>query len=123
MKSMTPKTSVRPAAIRNNSTPSCNPFSIWTIRSAVDIEPGCFGCACRDDAARASRHRFQQTRRLLAATSWGRKRLFHRAVLGIAIAIIRKHLLDDLGFELAIRTLGDFDQIEILDRVIVIEIG
>src|SRR6267154_2513657 len=37
MKSITPNTSVSPAAIRNSSTPSCKPFRVWTMRSVVDI--------------------------------------------------------------------------------------
>src|SRR3954462_635230 len=35
MKSITPKTSVSPAATRNRSTPSCSPFSAWTSSRPV----------------------------------------------------------------------------------------
>src|SRR5258705_10756366 len=42
-----------------------------------------------------------------------------RAVLGVAVAVIGKHLLDDLGLELAVGTLGDLGQIKILDRIAV----
>src|SRR5574337_1075368 len=34
MKSITPNTSVSPAAIRNSSTPSCRPLRVWTTTSA-----------------------------------------------------------------------------------------
>src|SRR5215510_11766339 len=37
MKSITPKTSVSPAAIRNSRTPSCSPLRTWTTRRVVDI--------------------------------------------------------------------------------------
>src|SRR5438067_2247759 len=37
MKSITPKTSVSPAAIRKSSTPSCRPLRIWTRRREVDM--------------------------------------------------------------------------------------
>src|SRR5271166_6745937 len=36
MKSITPKVSVKPAAIRKSRTPSCSPFRVWTARSAKD---------------------------------------------------------------------------------------
>src|SRR5690349_8586278 len=42
-----------------------------------------------------------------------------RAVLGIAVAVILEHLLDVLGLEFAVRTLGDLGEIEVLDRVAV----
>ena len=32
MKSMIPKIRVKPAASKNSKTPSCSPFSSWTIR-------------------------------------------------------------------------------------------
>src|SRR3954464_4496946 len=38
MKSITPKTSVSPAAIRNSSTPSCRPLRVWTMRRVVDMK-------------------------------------------------------------------------------------
>src|SRR5690606_25003976 len=34
---MMPKTSVRPAAMRNSMTPNCRPFSVWISSSVVDI--------------------------------------------------------------------------------------
>src|SRR3954452_9150695 len=39
------------------------------------------------------------------------------AVLGVAVAVILKDLLNDLGLELAVRALGDLGQVEILDRI------
>src|SRR4051812_47109934 len=41
------------------------------------------------------------------------------AVLGVAVAVILKDFLDDLGLELAVRALGDLRQVEILDRIAV----
>ena len=38
------------------------------------------------------------------------------AFLGIGIRVIVEHLLDDLGLELAVRTLGGLHEIEVLDR-------
>src|SRR5215467_10836444 len=40
-----------------------------------------------------------------------------RAILGVAIAIGVEHLLDNLGLEFSVRTLGDLGQVEILDRI------
>src|SRR6476661_1866730 len=55
MKSITPNTSVRPAAIRNSSTPSCRPFRVWTIRRVVDIS--LFVKEVNGDLTLRSRHR------------------------------------------------------------------
>src|SRR6266508_6579655 len=41
IKSMTPKTRVRPEAIRNRRTPSCNPLSTCTMKRVVFIEVRC----------------------------------------------------------------------------------
>src|SRR5881227_3541513 len=42
-----------------------------------------------------------------------------RAVLGVTVAVVGKHLLDDLGLEFPVRAFGDLGQIEILDRIAV----
>src|ERR1700733_937425 len=42
-----------------------------------------------------------------------------RAILGVTVAVILKHLLDDFGLEFAVRTFGDLGQIEVLDRIAV----
>src|SRR4051812_11449152 len=48
------------------------------------------------------------------------QKLFRRrAILGVAVTIVGKHLLDDLGLEFSVRTLGELGQIEILDRIAV----
>src|SRR2546423_10548013 len=39
MKSITPNTSVSPAAIRNSSTPSCRPLRVWTMRRVMLMRP------------------------------------------------------------------------------------
>src|SRR5262249_61582128 len=89
MKSITPNTSVRPAAIRKSRTPNWRPFRTWTTKRPVDIAP---------------------VRHVL---------LFHRAIFGVRICEVGENLFFDLGLEFAIRALRNFDQIEILDRVVV----
>src|ERR1700722_7727549 len=42
-----------------------------------------------------------------------------RAILGVAVAVILEHLLDDFGLEFAVRAFGDLGQIEVLDRIAV----
>src|SRR5215831_11756774 len=46
-------------------------------------------------------------------------RLLHRAVLGMDVGVVGKYLLDDLGLELAVVTLGHLDEVEILDRIVI----
>ena len=48
-----------------------------------------------------------------------RRASLHRAILGVGIGVVLEHLLDDLGLELAVGALGDFDQVEVLDRIVV----
>src|SRR5271154_3625948 len=94
MKSITPKTSVKPAAIRNNRTPNCNPLRIWTRKSVPDMEPKWYrdlrsrGCA----AVTAGEGIFlqQEIGRAAAGLRRGR-RLFHQAVLGVRVAIVGEH--------------------------------
>src|SRR5262245_41095437 len=57
MKSMTPKTSVSPAAIRNSSTPNCSPFSNCTMRRVADIASA-RGRRLRDAALEGGEQRF-----------------------------------------------------------------
>src|SRR5262245_33630750 len=89
MKSITPNTSVRPAAIRKSRTPNWSPFRIWTTTSPVDIAPV----------------------RPLS--------LFHRAIFGVRIRVSGEHLFIDLGFKLAVSPLRHLHLIEILDRVVI----
>src|ERR1700674_152123 len=91
MKSITPKTSVSPAAIRNSRTPSCRPLRIWSRRRAADIS-----LAPRPGTSS-----------------------FHRAILDVRVGIVLEHLLDDLGLELAVGAFGDLDQVEVLDRIVI----
>src|SRR6185369_14435927 len=44
----------------------------------------------------------------------------HHAVFGVGIAVVREHLLDDLGLVFAVRPLGDLGQIEVLDRIVIV---
>src|SRR6476619_7402513 len=92
MKSITPNTSVSPAAIRNSSTPNCKPLSVWTMSSVVDIRVS-----------------------LSLPRKRGRdKRLLHRAVGNVRIGVVREHLLRDFGLVLAVGALCHLDQIEVL---------
>src|ERR1700730_6119620 len=93
MRSITPNTSVSPAAIRNSSTPSCSPLRICTKRR-VDIR-SLFGCRIRN-------------------------RTPHRAVLRVDVLVIAEHLLGDLGLELAVLALRRLHQIEVLDRIVIV---
>src|SRR5262249_45757513 len=89
MKSITPNTSVSPAAIRKSRTPNWSPFRIWTTTSPVDIA-------------------------LVQPPS-----LFHRTVFGIWIGVSGKHLFIDLSFEPTVPSLRHLHLIEILDRVVI----
>src|SRR5215475_2404733 len=89
MKSITPNTSVSPAAIRKSRTPNWSPFRIWTTTSPVDI------AAVRPFS------------------------LFHRTVFGVRIGVSGKHLFIDLSFELAVWPLRHLHLIEILDRIVI----
>src|SRR5215471_5457159 len=129
MKSITPNTSVRPAATRNKRTPSCSPLRIWTARRVVDMgDPR----RARSLGARCSpRHKrvHARLRRAMAEEGADQMRgvhavpnvgtLLHRTILGVRIGVVLEHLLDDLGLELAVGALGDLDQVEVLDRIVV----
>src|SRR3954452_11545575 len=100
MKSITPNTSVRPAAIRNSSTPSCRPFRVCTMRRERDI--------------RASSSLPRQ-----AGEGQESEASLHRAVFDVRIGIVGEDLLGDLGLVFAIGPLGNLHQIEVLDRIVV----
>src|SRR5689334_2661032 len=90
MKSMTPKTRVSPAAIRNSRTPSCSPLRVWTRTRLADIAA--------------------------APASWS----LHRAVFCERIGVIGEDLLVDLGLEFSVRPLRHLDEVKVLDRVVVV---
>src|ERR1041384_2577742 len=106
MKSITPNTSVSPAATGNSSTPSCSPLKHWTTNSAVDM-----GVPTRHPGIRASeypgpRRQVSQRRagsRLSALKRSGRDDgcsvLLQLTVLGVAVALGLEDLLHDLGLE------------------------
>src|SRR6185312_2331451 len=98
MKSITPNTSVSPAAIRNSSTPSCSPFSVWTRRRVTDIAPLHPSPPRGEGQARDS---------------------LHRAILHVRIGVVGEHLLGDLRLILAVRALGHLHQVEVLDRIVI----
>src|SRR5262249_41501045 len=119
MKSITPNTSASPAAIRNSSTPSWSPLRVCTRRRAADIffllppplsfpSPSPPSSGGEGEARRAGRGQA-----LPASPS------LHLAILGVRVALVREHLLDDLGLELAVGSLGDLDEVEVLDRIVV----
>src|SRR5215208_5649217 len=132
MKSITPNTSVSPAAIRNSSTPSCRPLSVWTIRRVRDIRPlhpsprgrvaprersergdgwGLLRSkSCPTPAAASRRPRSRYA---------GRDQSLHLTILRVRIGVVLEHLLGDLGLVLAIGALGHFHKVKVLDRVVV----
>src|SRR6266850_5290435 len=103
---MMPKTSVRPAAIRNSITPSCSPLSVCSrtrkkfIAWETKTGRGSFRAPdFRCDAVRRSPH---------------------SAFLGIGILVVGEHRLLDLHHRvLAHRTRDGLEQVEILDREMV----
>src|ERR1700738_3865316 len=117
MRSITPNTSVSPAAIRNSSTPSCSPLRICTKRR-VDIRISHHDppFVIARESGRSSNHRtFKQNngRCLLdAPLSRGMTSLLpltsdirhlsslHRAILRVDVLVIGEYLLGDLGLEL-----------------------
>src|SRR5215216_3587843 len=131
MKSITPNTSVSPAAIRNSSTPSCRPLSVWTIRRVRDIRPlhpSPRGRVAprerreRGDGWGLLRSKSCPTRPPLRsvhapATRGGQS--LHLTILRVRIGVVLEHLLGDLGLVLPIGALGHFHKVEVLDRVVV----
>src|SRR5215204_3377102 len=105
MKSITPNTSVSPAAIRNRMIPNCSPLRVWTRRRVADIDRGRIA---------NSEWRIGTFYSPLAA---GLARRL--AVLRIHVAVVLEDLLDDLGLELAVRAPCDLHQVEVLDRIAV----
>src|SRR5262249_35651070 len=121
MKSITPNTSVSPAAMRKSSTPSWSPLRVWTRRRAVDIRG--VASAYGSIVARMKRSVIRErppriTLRSMRATVLPLASL-HLAVLRVRIAVVGEHLLRDLRLVLAVGALGDLDQVEILDRIVV----
>src|SRR3954469_4717140 len=114
MKSITPKTSVRPAAIRKSSTPSCRPFRVWTMRRVKDMAlsypPPC-GEGRRPSVARSAGWGSRNV--LIAATPPHRARFahhpphkgegkesssgrsLHRTIFHVRIGVVLEHLLHD----------------------------
>src|SRR6188768_3307253 len=95
MKSITPNTSVSPAAIRNSSTPSCSPFRVWTTRRVV----------------------------LMVRTALLSPASVHRALVGIGVAVMREHGRDPAGDDLAVVALHHLGQVEVLHREVVLVPG
>ncbi len=55
----------------------------------------------------------------LAAVGTGAAPHFIAQSLANGVGVVLEHLLHDLGLELAVGALGDLDQIEVLDRIVV----
>src|SRR5215475_11665975 len=118
MKSITPNTSVRPAATRNKRTPSCSPLRIWTARRVVDMgDPRRGHHLGARPSPREERGAGADRIGSLDCAVKRRRTSLHRTILGVRIGVVLEHLLDDLGLELAVGALGDLDQVEVLDRL------
>src|SRR5712691_3474938 len=112
---MMPKTSVRPAAIRNSITPSCSPLSVCssTRTKFMARKPG-----LRDERRGAS----VPSRRGKPAPRPRRPALplLHPAFLGVGILVVGEDRFLDLHHRILARRPGDrLQQIEILDREMV----
>src|SRR6056297_2143112 len=123
MKSITPKTSVSPAAIRKRMMPSCSPFRVCTAISVVYM--GVTRHALGGSWARAWQI-IEATRipaRPAAAEPEGaaaaRSRSLHGAELGIDVAVILEDGLDVFRLEQTVLALVHLRQNEVLDRVLV----
>src|SRR5436309_7938106 len=101
---MMPKTSVRPAAIRNSITPSCSPLSVCSrTRTKFMLET---------KGARSDRAPHRCGNPLLPSP--------HPAFLGVGIPVVGEDRLLDLHHRILARRPGDcLQQIEVLDREMV----
>src|ERR1043165_1445664 len=96
---MMPSTSVSPAAIRNSITPYCRPFSSCSKTSAKVIKKG----RCRA----LSRSRAPSP--------------LHLAVLVVGVLVLLERLLHDVhGDAVLVVGLDRLQQVEVLDRVLVV---
>src|SRR5258705_238209 len=96
---MIPKTSVRPAAIRNSITPSCSPLSV-----------------CSRTRKRFTGSRTKKGADRSAPRSCGALLSLHRAFLGVGIPVVGEHRLLDFHHRiLAGRPGHRLQQVEILD--------
>src|SRR5882672_10750198 len=112
---MIPKTSVRPAAIRNSITPSCSPLSACsrTRKRFMARKPG-----PRDErrgASVPSRGGKPAPRPRRPALP-----LLHRAFLGVGILVVGEHRFLDLHHRILAGGPGDrLQEVEVLDREVV----
>src|SRR6476620_10041174 len=104
MKSITPKTSVRPAATRKSSTPNCRPLRACTSRSWTVMNAGPADRGLRRPAARSG-HRTVPSA--------------HAALGRPGVGVVLQHAAHRLGLELAVGAPGHLAQPEILHRVVV----
>src|SRR5205085_4307999 len=134
MKSITPNTSVSPAAIRNRSTPSWRPFSVCT-RRRVKLMASLHPSSERGGWLRVSGANEETGGDLPSISNPTRPPLrgvhpppagegqarasLHPAILDVRIGVVGEHFLHDLGLVLAVGALGDLHQIEVLNRVVV----
>src|SRR5262245_46072439 len=99
MKSITPNTSVSPAAIRNKSTPSCSPLSTCTRTRVVFMAPckSCRNANARHPGRRAQALGRDDSRQFGASVMKPTAASLHRAVLGVRVGVVLEYLLVDLG--------------------------
>src|SRR6185295_3924164 len=115
MKSITPNTSVSPAATRNNSTPSCSPLNSCTTNSAVDmgrsglrmpsrcLSPGSIVPLTPE---LADSWISGTSPGMTPSFMWNRE-LFQLTLAGVGVALGLEDLLHDLCLELPVGTLGN----------------
>src|SRR5262245_20568133 len=112
MKSITPNTSVSPAATRNSRMPSCAPLNSWTRNREVDIRlsPLPNGRWRRQSSTPGPPRGMQPCcgQRQCAAG------LLQGAVGSVAVGGIAEHFLNDLRLKFAVGAFGDLDQVEVL---------
>src|SRR5712675_1422234 len=97
---MMPSTSVRPAAIRNSITPSWSPFSNCSKTRARVIKKGAAAPLEKSILERA---------------------LFQLAFLMVGVLVLRERLLHDFhGDAVLVVGLDGLQQVEVLDRVVVV---
>src|SRR6185369_2037791 len=100
---MMPSTSVSPAAIRNSITPYCSPF-----RSCSKTSPQVMAQKIRAPARPYSRN-------------LSKNLPFHLAVLVVGVLVLLERLLHDLHrHAVLVRRLDRLQQVEVLDRVLVV---
>src|SRR6185369_8999303 len=115
---MMPKTSVRPAASRNSSMPSCTPLRHCSMKYSIRRRDARLGVASpqarRRKGARRQDDRSGPVRQPRTAP------LFHRAAVVKAVLVVLDNGRDGVEDVVALSVLHHVLQIEILDRDVVV---